>query len=586
MSDTPASHLLRSLLHDHRGMLTLAVVLISASALLELLPHLVVYAAAVEVFSASPAEGWLTTLAVVAFAGVVLRFVLLGSGYILSHRVAFALIRQLRLDLTAKLGRVPASFFAEHPSGDLKKTIVDDVASLEAVLAHNIPELASGLFVPLVAALVLFASDWRLGLAGLALLPVAFLVQASFMAGFKDAWAQWHAAEARANSGVLEFIRGVAVLKAFDRDASSLAKVREGILGIRDLAVAMTRRSMAGYSIFFTLMSGNLLVVLPVGLWLNLSEAISRNQLVLFVALGAGMLQSLVKLLFLFGDAQKVSAALERIRALLGAQELSETASSGPLPERPVVRFEHVRFTYPGRERPAVDDLSFTLEPGRITAVVGPSGAGKTTLVKLLLRDYDVDGGAITIGGRDLRALSAAQRTALLGHVSQDTTLFDGTVRDNLLLADPGASEDALLAATRASYAHAFIEALPDGYDTAIGDSGGRLSGGERQRLAIARALLKGAPIVVLDEVTANVDPESERGIQEGLSALCRDRSLLLIAHRLRTITQVDQILVMDGGRLLDTGTHAELADRCEPYARLWQDQEQADRWTLIGSAA
>lgn len=573
------------LLRGEWGRLGLSAVLVSLSALLELVPHLLVYAAANTVFSPSPDPEALYTLAAAAFGAVVLRFLLLGAGYITSHAVAFRVMRKVRLALTDKLRRVPGSFLSEHSTGDLKKTIVDDVASLEGMFAHNLPELASGLFVPLAAVFILLWTDWRLALISVALLPVAFVVQSVTMSGFEAAWQQWHEAEARANAGVLEFIRGITVLRAFNRDASSLARVRDGIYGIRDMATQMTQRTMVGYAAFFSLLAGNLAVVLPASFAFYLSGTITRDELVLFVALGAGMLIPLPKLLFLFGNLQKIRTALARIRAVLLAEELSEPEVSDQPSAHPDVRLNRVSFTYPGRDRPAVDELSIVLKPGTVTAVVGPSGAGKTTLTKLLTRAYDVNSGSIEVAGVDLRKLTTDQRTGAIGHVSQDTILFDGTIRDNLLLARPGASEDDLEAAARAAHAHDFIVALPEGYDTQIGDRGGRLSGGERQRLSIARALLKGAPIVVMDEPTANVDPQSERGIQEGLSVLVRERTVLVVAHRLRTIVAADQILVMDGGRLVEAGTHEALLERSSLYAMLWRDQENAMQWALGGAS-
>lgn len=573
-------------LRPHRFALVAASALLVASALLSLVPHLAVYALAVDVFARTVRVERVFLLAGAVCAGVALRFVLLGAGYVLSHRVAFSVMRELRLAMTRQLAVVPGSFFATHSSGDLKKAVVDDLESLHSVVAHNIPELATGLLVPLVAASALAAVDWRMGLAAVALLPVAFAIQAVTMAGYPGAFERWHAAEARANEGVLEFVRGVAVLKAFDRDASSLTQVRDGILGVRDLAADMTRRSMAGYATFFSLLSGNLLVVLPAGLALHFAEAISLGELVLFVALGAGMLSPVLSLLFLFGQSQQASTALKRVQQVLSAEGLSEPSRLVPVVARPEVRFDDVGFTYPGRSTPALDQVSFTLKPGTVTAVVGASGAGKSTLVRLLVRSHDPDHGTISVGGVDLKELTQAQRVACIGHVSQDTTLFDANVRDNLRLASPAATDAALIDAAKRAGAHDFIEALPRGYDTHLGDRGGQLSGGERQRLAIARALLKDAPVLALDEVTANVDPQSEQKIQQGIAELAEGRCVLLVAHRLRAVADAHAILLMDAGRIADMGTHGQLLERCALYRQLWQDQEQAERWALTGGAA
>lgn len=557
--------------------------LVSLSAALELLPHLVVYAAAIEVFSDKPDSGQLAWLATVAFGGVLLRFVLLGGGYILSHAAAFRILRVLRLRLVQKLGRVSGAFYRDHNSGDLKKTVIDDVGALELVFAHVIPELASGVFVPFLAAAILFVSDWRLGALALAMLPIGVLVQATFMRGIGQAIEEWHGAEARANAGVLEFIRGVVTLKAFNRSVTSLERVRGAIYAIRDLANEMTRRSMAGYALFFALLSNNLIVVLPAGVWLYLSQDIALEQFVLFVALGTGMLSPLMKLLFLFGSLQQVSAGWRRVRSVLDADEFPHAGESTAAADS-TVRFERVGFRYPGREEDALNAVDLELASGTVTAVVGPSGAGKTTLLRLLLREFDVARGAVTIGGQDIRSFAPEALHQQVAHVSQETTLFDESAFENLRLARPSASREAVEEAAKRAHVHEVLKGLPGGYDTPLGDRGGHLSGGERQRLAIARALLKDAPVLLLDEVTASVDPESERGIQEGLSYLARNRVVLVVAHRLRTVTAVHQIIVMDGGQIIDSGTHDELLERCAVYKKMWNAQSDAQRWSLGGS--
>lgn len=576
--------LLKPFLSPQKGRLTIACVLFALSGLLDLVPYLLVYAAALEIFAPEPSVSALLWLSLWAALFVLPRILLYGGGLLLSHIAAFSVVRQLRQTLAEKLLRVPGGFFAEHEAGDLKKLLVDDAGGLESLIAHNLPEVASAVVVPLASVLLLLFVDWRLALAGVAMVPVAFFLQSRLMSDADQRMAAWHEAESKANHAILEFIQGVVVLKAFGRDGSSLEGVRQGVYGIRDLAVEMTEQQMKAFAVFFSLLSNNLLVVLPVGLFLYLSAGISQGELVLFIALGAGMLSPLMALMFMFGQLQRASAAIDRIGLVLKAADLPEPEAASE-PADASVRFDKLSFSYPGREEAALSELSFELSPGTVTALVGTSGAGKTSLVRLLVRQYDPQEGSITIGGVDLKALSTDARRRWISHVRQETTLFDASVADNLRLGKPEASEAELKAAAQAACAAEFIEALPEGYDTQLGDGGGQLSGGERQRLSIAREILKDAPIVLLDEVTANVDPQSEQGIQAGLSALAADKTVLVVAHRLKTIAAADQILVLDQGKLVDRGDHEGLLARCEVYARLWADQGQAERWTIGATA-
>lgn len=583
MQNNPMISVVWPAIKDKRNALILACAMVSLATLLDLVPHLVVYLAAIQLFSPEVHLSRLYGLAAIAFVTAILRLFLYGGGLKITHGIAFTMTKRLKLTMVAKLRRMDGSFFADQPSGAIKKTVVDDTSRLENLVAHSIPDMTAALLSPVAAFLMLAWVNWKMALLSIAIAPLALLAYRFFMRDAQNEWDRWHAVEARANSAILEFIRGVPVLKAFDRDADSLDRVRDGVFGIRDLACDMTRRTMGGWALVFTLFMGNLLVVLPAGVALLVMGHATPEQLILFVLVGSGILQPLLKLTFLFGNLQHNTASIARIHHLLKAPELSQPSSTkAPDPGASMV-FDKLSFTYPGRNTPAVKNIDFELKPGTITALVGASGAGKTTLARLAVREYDPSEGQIRIGEQSLSALSAEDRQRSIAHVAQGTTLFDASVADNLRLAKPDATIDELRRVAEAAEALSFIEAMPGGFDSPLGDTGRQLSGGERQRLAIARALLKDAPFVVLDEVTANVDPESERGIHAGLAALAKDRAILVVAHRLRTIMEADQILVMEGGEITGRGRHEALLQSNPTYQELWTDQEAASRWTLGG---
>jgi ATP-binding cassette subfamily B protein len=354
------------------------------------------------------------------------------------------------------------------------------------------------------------------------------------------------------------------------------------VLGLRDLAIAITRKARYPFALFNVALQTNLVVVLPLGLLLHAAGTLSFSDLVLFLVLGSALTAPLSKVVFSLSSVQYVSTSADRIAALLNETPQRAGDPIGRAQDN-TIRFEGVRFAYPGGPV-TLDVPSLKIPQGSITAVVGRSGAGKTTLVRLIARMLDCTEGRVTIGGADVRCMAPADLERRISFVLQDPMLFHGTIGENIRLSQPGASNEAIRAAARAANADSFIEVLPQGYDTSIGDHGTKLSGGQKQRIAIARAILKDAPILVLDEATASVDPLAERDIQLGLSKAMEGRSVLVIAHRIATVEHVERIVVLADGRIEAQGNHASLLTTSPTYAALLRAQERASRWMLPGS--
>ncbi|MGN2385721.1 ABC transporter ATP-binding protein [Pseudomonas syringae] len=561
------------------GMFALAIGCAVVSALLSLVPLWCIYKIAQVLLSPLPDAHAALVWGLWALAAVLLRWLIMTLSHVSAHLAAFELLRQLRSRIARHLGEVPLSFFSQHSSADLRRTISDDVGALEGFFAHSLPDSISAAIMPPLTLAVLFIIDWRLALACIAPLPLAFLAQMLMVKGSAERMAQWQGMQQRISQSFSEYLQGIQVVKSFGLTSLRFGSLSNDIRGAAEWVAGFARKSSLFWVVFSGLLSASLMIVAPLGAWLLLNGTVTLETLLLFLLLAPAALMPLLRLTYMLGDQVQRNAALARINSVLLSPPLSDNANAQS-PDAPLdLCLENVCHGY--GERQALDHVSFTAQAGQLTALVGPSGSGKSTLAQLVSRLFDADSGSITLGGTELRDWPLQALLDRVATVFQHVHLFDGSVLDNLRLASPDADQASVEAAARAACAHDFIERLPQGYHTAIGEAGAQLSGGERQRLSIARALLKNAPVLILDEATAYADSENEVLIQQALANLCRGRTVLMIAHRLHTVIDAQRIVVLDQGRVLGIGRHEQLLENCELYQQLWQDHTRIRQWQL-----
>jgi ATP-binding cassette, subfamily B, bacterial IrtA/YbtP len=552
-----------------RGQLVAAAVLAVAAAVVELLPYWLIYRLVRDLVAGTGDEQKFFVAAAVGVLAVAGHYGLSGLSTALSHRAAFGMLYEIRMALARKLGRLPLGYFTGTRSGEVKRVLNDGTEHIELVVAHALPDAAAGAALWLGVSIWMFVVDWRLALAAVVAVPVAFACMGMALRASRKRMAPFLAADARMNGSIVEYLAGMPVVKVFNRTGEAFAETSQAVRDYTALEIEWGRAWVPLGGAFYTLIVANIVVILPVGLALLKAGSADVVTLLFFVIVGAHYSRPLLKLFAIFSQFAHIAGGAREITALLEEPELPDTRLR-PALAGSEVEFDRVRFAYDGRE--VLHEVSFTARSGQVTALVGPSGAGKTTIARLVPRFADVTGGSIRIGGHDVREIGIEALMDTVAFVFQDTFLFDDTVAANIRVGRAGASDDDVIATARAARCDEFVSALPAGYDTVIGERGATLSGGERQRITIARALLKNAPIVVLDEATAFVDPDNEAAIQDAISALAAGRTVLVVAHRLSTIVGADQILVVDGGRIVESGRHDDLVAANGTYAALWND--------------
>ncbi|MEM6449189.1 MAG: ABC transporter ATP-binding protein [Cyanobacteria bacterium P01_D01_bin.105] len=564
-----------------RLFLALSALFAVIGAALGLVPYYLIYLVSLRLFGPSASADVQTVgpLAWWAIAAVVSKSLFIGLSTKLSHIAAYTILYDLRIELAYKLACLPLGYFTGRTTGEIKKIIHEDVEQLEQGLAHLIPDVVSGLAVPLIAGTLLALTDWRMTLATLASGVVAILLFGFTMSHFD--MSAYNNLLAKMNGAVIQYINGMKVIKAFTRTDASFDQLQTVVEEIRQVYVKTTRVSALPMAFMLTLMRSAAVTVVPVGIALYLTGSLSVPTFVLFVVMGLGFNRPIMAVLF-HGVAgfYQVNSASKRIAAVFDQPALAEPAQ----PKQPTgngISFKDVSFSY--GETLVLNQISFMVPAGSVTALVGPSGAGKSTIAKLIPRFWDVSSGEISIGGVNIQEIAVERLMRQVSFVFQDVFLFNDTVLENIRMGKPNATRSEIAAAAKAARCHDFIEALPQGYDTCVGENGVSLSGGQRQRLSIARALLKDAPIIVLDEATAYVDPENEMLVQQAIAALLENgnKTLIVVAHRLSTITEADQILVLDQGTIVAQGTHESLLEHCDLYREQWQAHTTAQMWQL-----
>lgn len=580
---------------ENKGLLVLSGIMSVISALLQLSPFVAVYiivsemlknAATPELINYTLIKQW----GIYAIFFLVAALIFLYAGTMSSHIAAFRTLYNLRVSLSRHLAKLPLGYFNRNSTGAIKKDLELSVEKIENFIAHQIPDLVGAIVVPLAMLAAMFILDWRLALASGFPVIIAFVFQFKVFFGqeSRNMWRKWFDAQESISAEAVEYVRGMPAVKVFGLSVKRFLRFNNSINSYRDLTLGITRTYKKFYGAFFVIISSILAFIVPVAVLL-----ISRqpdNQalaltIIVFLILAPGLSVPVLKLVFFGGTLRQITEGTDRMDLIFDQEPIPEPAKPQQPGKNYSISFNDVCFSYNSKDNGSnietLSGISFTAREGQITALVGPSGSGKTTIASLIPRFWDVSGGSIKIGETDIRDIGVEKLMDTVSFVFQDVHLFYDTIEENIKMGKKDASLDNVIKASRAACCHEFIEKLPQGYRTRIGEGGTYLSGGEAQRISIARAILKNAPILVLDEATAFADPENEVKIQQGLVSLIEGKTVIVIAHRLRTIQEVDHIVVINKGKIVEQGTHNELLAAKGLYSRMWESHVNASAWEL-----
>lgn len=488
---------------------------------------------------------------------------------LISHNLAFRIIEDERKKLVRKINRLSMGEIEKRSSGEWTQFMVETLNKIEQPIAHVIPEVIANLIIPIALVVIIFIMDWRIGIANLITLPLGVLFSILMMGGYEEKSRNYQEAAKNMNTTAVEYIRGIQVIKAFNKSASSYGKFVDAVNSNRDSMLNWYLSVCFYMTAAMEVLPSTLLFVLPTSLYLYMNGSIEVGNLIMCVLLSYACYKPLIKAMSHMDTMANVRVVIDEIKNVMELPELERGNGEGKIRSYDI-NFENVCFAYNDKKK-VFDNLSFSVKENKLTAIVGYSGGGKSTIAKLIAGYWNINKGKISVGNVNLKDVSLEKNMELVTYVSQENYLFRKSIIDNMRMANQNASIEEIKDACKKASCHDFIMSLPNGYETIIGESGSNLSGGERQRLTIARALLKDSPIVLLDEATAYSDPDNEAEIQKSIDALVENKTVIMIAHRLSTIIGADKIIVLNNGEIEAEGTHKELLGKSETYAKMWK---------------
>lgn len=576
----------------HKKDLYIATFIVLLSVLMGVLPFVLAYQVISPLVMGNAVDTKYVCIRVIGvLICLILQAILYGWGLDVSHKAAYSTLLRLRTSLQKRFEAVPLGFIQDKGTGTIKKLFVDDVDSLEVLLAHSLPEGIANLMIPIAIYVAMFFIDWKLALLSLASIPISFAaMMIMYSVGMKK-MGPYYMAGQKMNNTIIEYINGMEVVKVFNKDAESYERFRKDISDYRDYTLEWYKAAWPWMAIYSSLSPCTIILTLPLGAWFVLCGFSTLPDLILVLCLSLSIGIPLLKSLSFLPTMPQLNYKIAALEQVLETAPLQQTDAVFHGKNYDIC-FDHITFGYeksqPGPDgQPMVTmdevihDISFTAKAGQKTALVGESGSGKSTLAKLLIHYYDPQQGSISIGGQKITEMSLEALNSQVSYVAQDQYLFNTSILENIRIGRPDATDEEVLEAAKKAQCMEFLEKLPQGIHSMAGDAGKMLSGGQRQRISLARAILKNAPIIVLDEATAYADPENEEKMEAAIAELVKGKTLFVIAHKLPAIMNADQICVIEHGKLAATGTHAELLAICEEYKKLWKASQDSAEWKV-----